>query len=149
MCYPIYAIRGRLQKVRVITMKIVEGSLHLQDMEIRKTVEKFYNELFPMYFTKEQIDLFALNEVLSVPGSDSHIGTLEGAFQAMSYMQTLMIILENQSDNPKAVELFNRNSQLLNELGIFFPFEHKHFFGEDRQIELPLYQTKAANTYLI
>lgn len=130
-------------------MKIVEGSLHLQDIEIDKTVEKFYVELFPMYFTKEQIDLFTLNEVLYVPGSNSHIGTLKGAFQALSCMQTLMIILENRSEDSKAVELFNHNARLLNELGIFFPFEHKHFFSEDRQIELPLYQTKAANTYLI
>lgn len=136
-------------KVRVITMKIVEGSLQLQNIEIVKAVEKFYNELFPLYFTKEQIDVFALNEVLSVPDLNSHIGTLQGAFQALACMQTLMIILENQHKDSKAIELFNRNSKLLNELGIFFPFEHKHFFGEDRQIELPLYQTKAANTYLI
>lgn len=130
-------------------MKIVEGSLHLQDIELSKAVGKFYNELFPMYFTKEQIDLFVLNEVLSVPDSNSHIGTLKGAFQALSCIQTLMIILENRSEDSKAVELFNHNSRILNELGIFFPFEHKHFFGENRQIELPLYQTKAANTYLI
>ena len=130
-------------------MKIVEASLHLQDVEIVKAIEKFYEELFPMYFTQEQIDLFAVNEILAVPDPNSHIGTLKGAFQALACLQSLMIILENRDETPKAIELFNHNSKLLNELGIFFPFEHKHFFGEDRQIELPLYQTKAANTYLI
>ena len=130
-------------------MKIVEASLHLQDLEISKAIEKFYNELFPMYFTEEQIELFIVNEVLAVPDPNSHIGTLKGAFQALACIQSLIIILENQDETQKAVTLFNHNSKLLNELGIFFPFEHKHFFGEDRQIELPLYQTKAANTYLI
>ena len=130
-------------------MKIVEASLQLQDLEISKAIEKFYNELFPMYFTEEQIELFIVNEVLAVPDPNSHIGTLKGAFQALASIQSLIIILENQDETQKAVTLFNHNSKLLNELGIFFPFEHKHFFGEDRQIELPLYQTKAANTYLI
>lgn len=130
-------------------MKIVQGSFQLQEEEMRHAVNRLYKEVFPCFFSDADIEVFKKNSVLALPGANSHAGTLKGAFEIMACLQTILIILEEHQTTDKAVELFNRNSRILNELGVFFPFNHEQFFGDERDLGLPDHPTKAANTYLI
>lgn len=130
-------------------MKIVQGSLPLQEEEMRQAVYRLYKEVFPCYFSDAVIEKLKKNHVLALPDTNSHAGTLKGAFEIMACLQTIIIILEERKTSDEAVEMFNHNSKLLNELGVFFPLNHEHFFKDDRQVDLPLHATKAANTYLV
>lgn len=133
-------------------MKIREGSFPLQNHEIIQAIEKLYQEIFPQFFTDREIQSFKDSNVLSIPDSLSEVGTLKGAFQAIASLHTIIILLEKRCKSPEQAELFERNAKILNELGIFFPFEYRHFFEhDDEPIQLSplLLDSKAANSYLI
>ncbi|PQD94252.1 hypothetical protein CYL18_15395 [Pradoshia eiseniae] len=130
-------------------MKIMQGSLPLQEKEMRRSVYKLYEEVFPCYFSDAVIKELKKNRVLALPDANSHGGTLKGAFEIMACLQTITIILEERKTSEEAIGLFNRNSRMLNELGVFFPLNHEQFFMDDKQLELPLQPAQAANVYLI
>ncbi len=130
-------------------MKIMQGSLPLQEEEMHRAVHRLYKEVFPCYFSDADIEVLKKSHVLALPDTDSYAGTLKGAFEIMACLQTITIILEEGKTSVEAIELFNRNSKMLNELGVFFPFNHEQFFVDHRPMDLPVYPERAANTYLI
>ncbi|MFJ7677074.1 DUF5365 family protein [Peribacillus sp. NPDC097264] len=140
-------------------MKVVSPSTEEQEQEIADLVERFYESVFPSYFTKDEILHFKEIGVLQPnKGRFTYNGTLREAYQVMTCLQVLLTILDKEEKvNTKAIErksdeLFKRNITLLNECGIFFPFDSNHFnrMSEHVGMEgLPMYNVQVANSYLV
>ncbi|MBR8645187.1 DUF5365 family protein [[Brevibacterium] frigoritolerans] len=104
-------------------MKTVFSSTEEQEQEIASLVSRFYESVFPKYFTESEILHFREIGVLEPNQSSvTYLATLRDAFQVMTCLQVLMSILDKQKRvmEPKSEELFQHNITLLNECGIFF-----------------------------
>lgn len=136
-------------------MKMVFSSTEEQEQEIASLVSRFYESVFPKYFTESEILHFREIGVLKPNQSSfTYLATLRDAFQVMTCLQVLMSILDKQKIEEmesKSEELFQHNITLLNECGIFFPFYYDHFShihhetGNDRQ----MMDIQVANQYLV
>ena len=140
-------------------MKVVSPSTEEQEQEIADLVERFYESVFPSYFTKDEILHFKEIGVLQ-PNKDrfTYNGTLREAYQVMTCLQVLLTIMDkdekadSKATERKSDELFKRNITLLNECGIFFPFDSNHFnqMSEHVGMEgLPMRNVQVANSYLV
>lgn len=132
-------------------MKIVFASTLSQEEEICERVRYIYSNVFPLYFTDDEICQFERLKVLYP--TDKHFkefGTLKDAFLVMASIQTLISILESSQLDDQYAEVFNRNATNLQEFGLFFPFEFDQFAMENnmRNAVLSIY-TKADNELLI
>ena len=114
-------------------MKIVFSSTVEQEQEIEDLVSKFYHSVFPKFFTEDEIHHFQEIGVLQANKNDfSYNGTLRDAFQVITCLQVIMSVLEKKAENHSALsikleKLFEQNNTLLNQCGIFFPFNYEHF----------------------
>ncbi|MEH7072496.1 YhcU family protein [Neobacillus drentensis] len=105
-------------------MKIVFASTPSQEEEINGLVRYIYSNIFPVYFTDEEICEF---ENLKVLHASEDFNTLKDAFQVMTSIQTLISILEAAELDIQYSLLFDKNVETLNEFGLFFPFNYEHF----------------------
>ncbi|WP_462408864.1 YhcU family protein [Neobacillus sp. Marseille-QA0830] len=132
-------------------MKIVFASTPSQEKEICGLVRYIYSNIFPRYFTDDEIDQFERLKVLQT--SDKHLegfSTLKDAFQVMTSIQTLISILESPVLDDHYAEIFNKNAANLQAFGLFFPFELEQFVQAKnmKNTVLSMY-TKADNELLV
>ena len=111
-------------------VKVVYASTPEQEETVHELVDVFYQEIFPRYFTDDEIVKFA--------------------YQVITSLQTLILILNAYEVLPKYKALFDRNVQTLKQFGLFFPFEWEHFSSKRYIIneQLSAY-VKPANEFLI
>lgn len=132
-------------------MKVVFASTPSQEEKISELVRYIYTNVFPLYFTDEEINEF---ERLNILHSSVHhfedINTLKDAFQVMASLQTLISILECTILDEQYAAIFNKNVLNLQEFGIFFPFEFEQFV-EAKNFKNSVFSVyaKAANELLI
>ncbi|WP_258833025.1 YhcU family protein [Peribacillus frigoritolerans] len=135
-------------------MKTVFSSTEEQEQEIASLVSRFYESVFPKYFTDSEILHFREIGVLEPNQSSvTYLATLRDAFQVMTCLQVLMSILDKQKRvmEPKSEELFQHNITLLNECGIFFPFYYDHFssINHEANNDMQMMDIQVANQYLV
>lgn len=135
-------------------MKTVFSSTEEQEQEIASLVSRFYESVFPKYFTESEILHFREIGVLEPNQSPvTYLATLRDAFQVMTCLQVLMSILDKQKRvmEPKSEELFQHNITLLNEYGIFFPFYYDHFssINHEANNDMQMLDIQVANQYLV
>ncbi|MES1039756.1 DUF5365 family protein [Peribacillus simplex] len=137
-------------------MKTVFSSTEEQEQEIASLVTRFYESVFPKYFTENEILHFREIGVLEPNQSSvTYLATLRDAFQVMACLQVLMSILDKQEREdfmePESEELFQHNITLLNECGIFFPFYYDHFssINQEANNEMQMMDIQVANQYLV
>ncbi|WP_223593031.1 YhcU family protein [Neobacillus bataviensis] len=132
-------------------MKIVFASTPSQEQEICELVRYIYSNIFPLYFTDEEIFQFEQLKVLHTSGKHvEDFSTLKDAFQVMTSIQTIISILEASPLDEQYAALFDKNVANLQEFGLFFPFEFEQFI-EAKSLKntiLSIY-TKADNELLI
>ncbi len=133
-------------------MKVVFASTESQEEKIKELIDHFYSEIFPAYFTDRDIQKYEKLKVLNT--SQSHFeqfGTLKDAYQVIASLQTLIAILETEALNGQYAETFYKNVSILEEYGLYFPFEYEQFetskFAKDGD-KLSIY-SKPANEMLI
>jgi hypothetical protein len=135
-------------------VKTVFSSTEEQEQEIASLVSRFYESVFPKYFTESEILHFREIGVLEPNRSSvTYLATLRDAFQVMTCLQVLMSILDKQKRvmEPKSEELFQHNITLLNECGIFFPFYYDHFssINHEANNDMQMMDIQVANQYLV
>ncbi|MFF2456069.1 DUF5365 family protein [Peribacillus simplex] len=139
-------------------MKTVFSSTEEQEQEIASLVSRFYESVFPKYFTESEILHFREIGVLEPNQSSvTYLATLRDAFQVMICLQVLMSILDKQKREDfimmesKSEELFQHNITLLNECGIFFPFYYDHFssINQEANNDMQMMDIQVANQYLV
>jgi len=132
-------------------LKIVYASTPGQEEKIVELANYFYTDIFPLYFTDEDIQDFERLEVLHIrPEQFERFSTLGDAFQVITSMQTLISILESGNIPKKYQMMFRKNVQILTNYGISFPFNYSQF-SESNHIHLEYISTytKAANRLLL
>ncbi|WP_210364730.1 YhcU family protein [Bacillus sp. REN3] len=132
-------------------MKIVFSSTPGQEEKIRELSRYFYTDVFPLYFSDEDIEEFERLEILQTrPDQFDRFSTLGDAFKVITCMQTLISILEAGHIPERYQQMFRRNVQTLTDYGICFPFNY-HQFSESRHVHLDYISTytKAANRLLL
>ncbi|MET1177303.1 DUF5365 family protein [Peribacillus simplex] len=139
-------------------MKTVFSSTEEQEQEIASLVSRFYESVFPKYFTESEIIHFREIGVLEPNQSSvTYLATLRDAFQVMTCLQVLMSILDKQKREDfimmesKSEELFQHNITLLNECGIFFPFYYDHFssINQEANNDMQMMDIQVANQFLV
>lgn len=132
-------------------MKIVFASTPSQEKEIYGLVRYIYTNIFPLYFTDEEIIQFERIKILDTSGQHfEDFSTLKDAFQVMTSIQTVISILESSPLDEQYATVFNKNVANLQEYGLFFPFEFEQF-TDSKMIKgniLSIY-SKADNELLI
>lgn len=132
-------------------MKIVFASTPSQEEKICELVGYIYSNIFPLYFTDEEINRFEKLKILHTSKQlFEEFSTLKDAFQVMASIQTLISILESPQLDDQYEAIFNKNAANLHEFGLFFPFEFEQF-AEAKSMKntvLSIY-TKADNQLLI
>jgi len=128
-------------------VKIVFASTPSQEEEINELVRYLYSNIFPLYYSDEDICEF---EQLKVLRTSEDFSTLKDAFQVMTCIQTLISILESTQLDEQYEAVFNKNVATLKEFGLFFPFEFEQFVDAKRlkNTMLSMY-TKADNELII
>lgn len=131
-------------------MKIVNASTQEQELEIVELATKFYRDIFPLYFSDDEIQKFEKSKVLDFSAKKlNYHGTMKEAFVVLACLQTLISILEATEPSGKYESLFFKNAQILNDYGIHFPFCYKQFTkAKDLESVLSIF-TKATNQLLI
>jgi hypothetical protein len=132
-------------------VKVVYASTPEQEEKIKELIQRFYSDVFPIYFSDIQIREFEQLRVLHTSErSFEDFGTLKDAYSVITSLQTLCHILEGNHFNQQYDALFNRNVDTLNEFGLSFPFRYENFL-ETRNVKddnLSLY-SRADNEMLI
>lgn len=132
-------------------MKIVFASTPDQEEMIKELVRSFYRDIFPLYYSDKDINEFEKLKVLHTSTRHfEYFGTLKEAYQVITSLQTLISILQSQEPQPKYKDIFQTNTEILKEYGLFFPFDYEHFL-EARSIKDNVFSiyTKAANELLV
>ena len=139
-------------------MKIVFSSTVEQEQEIENLISMFYHSVFPKFFTEDEILHFQEIGVLQSNKDDfSYNGTLRSAFQVITCLQVMMSILEKKIEKQSAAsqlelqKTFEHNNTLLNQYGIFFPFNYEHFtyISHENNEKLKMMYSQPSNQYLI
>jgi hypothetical protein len=135
----------------VVQVKIVFASTPSQEEEISGLVRYIYSNVFPLYFTEDEVYEFEQLKVLDTMENQVEVfGTLKDAFKVMACMQTLISILESTDLDDQYSTLFSKNVSHLQEFGLFFPFEYEQFVVAKRMYNhLLSVNTKVANELLI
>nr|WP_254178321.1 MULTISPECIES: YhcU family protein [Cytobacillus] len=134
-----------------LSVKVVFASTPDQEQKIQELIRKFYSNVFPLYFTDDDIREFEQQKILHTSTRHfEYFGTLKEAYQVIAGLQTLMAILESRQMNDKYEMIFAKNVQILQEFGLSFPFAYSHFCGErmPRNNLFSVY-AKAANEMLV
>ncbi|GLB58718.1 YhcU family protein [Cytobacillus sp. NCCP-133] len=134
-----------------LSVKVVFASTPDQEQKIMELIQKFYSNVFPLYFTDDDIREFEQQKILHTSTRHfEYFGTLKEAYQVIAGLQTLMAILESPQQKEKYERIFVKNVQTLKEFGLSFPFDYSHFCGErtPRNDEFSVY-AQAANEILV
>lgn len=132
-------------------MKIVFASTPDQEEMIKELIRTFYRDVFPLYYSDKDINEFEKLKVLHTSTRHfEYFGTLKEAYQVITSLQTLISILQSQEPQRKYKDIFQTNTEILKEYGLFFPFDYEHFL-EARSIKDNVFSiyTKAANELLV
>lgn len=134
-------------------MKIVVASTNEQENHIAELVQQLYADIFPRFFPDEKImELKKLN-VLQPQASDQiYNSTLKDAFQIISSLQALIAVLDLLHDGKHEDEykdIFERNTQNLNDYGYFFPLTFSQFKDAESQEGQFSQFIRPANQYMI
>ncbi len=132
-------------------MKVVFASTESQEEKIRELIDHFYSGIFPNYFTDREIQKYEKLKVLNTTRSHfEQIGTLKDAYQVIASLQTLSAILEIETLDGQYAETFYKNVSILEEYGLYFPFEYEQFETSKmiKEHELSIY-SKPANQMLM
>lgn len=127
-------------------MKIIIASTEEQEEKIKELVQCFYEEVFPYYFSDQEIHMFRELQILHI--TSRHLETLGDAFKIITSLQTILSILQSDKDLEEYEDLFQKNVIILNELQVFFPFDLDQFL-EEKPFESVSMYAKAANELLI
>lgn len=129
-------------------MKVVFASTPEQATMIQELVQNMYTEIFPQYFSDDEIKEFERLNVLHT--SAEYLDTLREAYQVIASLQALIAILESPQPDARYEGLFDKNAQTLEEFGLSFPFTFSHFCGIKmiKEEMLSIY-SKAANELII
>ena len=132
-------------------MKIIYASTPEQEKKINHLVEYFYANVLPKYFTDKQINEFIKMNFLNVNDFNNQSDTLKEAYQIITSLETICFLIESQSlDKEKYQKMFNKNAQILNNLGFSFPFYYNTFLEtKNISMEMGSIHVKAANHLLI
>lgn len=122
-----------------------------QEEMIEDLVQTFYQEIFPLYFSDQDISEFKRQKVLHTTTRHyEYFGTLKEAYQVITSLQTLISILESSKPEPYHEVLFENNVQTLKDFGLCFPFSYCQFIdGKNDQSEVISAYSKAANELLV
>jgi hypothetical protein len=110
-------------------LRTVYAATQGQKDYIHSLIEQFYTNIFPNYFTDQEIFNLENLGVLSF-NPDMYNGTLKEAFSIISSLQSLMAIIEllpSEKIPMRYQTLFQRNVALLEKHGISFPLTIDHF----------------------
>ncbi|WP_433748472.1 DUF5365 family protein [Falsibacillus pallidus] len=134
-------------------MKVLFASTQEQEEKICELLDTFYSQIFPQYFSDEEIVKFHELKILHTTTRHfEYFGTLKEAFQVISSLQTIISILDvhqKEKLNSFYVNLFTTNVNILQEFGLFFPFTLEQFYPNvDIETSFSIY-TKAANEMLV
>jgi Family of unknown function (DUF5365) len=135
-------------------VKIVYSSTIEQEQEITKLVSCFFENLFPNFFSQEEISHYREIGVLQ---PKNYHGTLKVAYQVMTCLQVITSLLEKKEHSHSflmdrdAELLLDHNIKLLNESGLYFPFNSGNFIRlESSRSDDPLLAYAVpANEYLL
>jgi hypothetical protein len=133
------------------SLKIVFASTPGQEEKILELARYFYTDIFPIYFSDEDIQEFEMLNVLHTrPEQFERFSTLGDAFQVITSMQTLISILESGHIPEKYQGMFRRNVQTLTDYGICFPFNYNQF-SDSKHVHLEYISaySKPANRLLL
>ncbi|HZG72689.1 MAG TPA: YhcU family protein [Chondromyces sp.] len=129
-------------------MKVVIASTLEQEDKIRELINTIYQDIFPRYFSDEEIQYFEELKVLHTTTRHfEYFGTLREAFQVIASLQTLISILEVKdvkACSKEYEEIFEKNVAILQSFGLFFPFTLEQFYSSTSAMEFSIY-AKAAN----
>lgn len=112
-------------------MKTVYAATKAQEEYIHYLINYFYMNIFPYYFTNEQIHEFENLQILSL--QEKHMKysrTMKEAFQIIASLQSLITVIEyvgKSGDCGRYRNVFQRNVELLRRHGIAFPFAIEQF----------------------
>jgi hypothetical protein len=132
-------------------VKVVYASTPEQVEKIQELIQRFYTDVFPLYFTDEEINEFKrLNILHTSESSFDYFGTLKDAYLVITSLQTLFHILEGSHFNHHYEPLFYKNVETLNEFGLSFPFSFENFsFSKHMKVENLSVYSRADNQMLI
>lgn len=139
-------------------MKIVFSSTVEQEQEIENLVSKFYHSVFPQFFSDDEIHHFREIGVLQANKNDfTYNGTLRAAFQVITCLQIMISVLEKKVENDSTSfqlqlkKTFEQNNTLLNQYGIFFPFNYEHFIyiSNGNYEKIKMSYSQPANQFLV
>lgn len=134
-----------------MTLKVVYASTPEQDKKIQYLVDYFYTDLLPKYFCDDDITKFIKMNFLNASGKNELTGTLKESYQIISSLETIQSLIESNDLSKKQYqEMFNKNVQILNELGLSFPFSYEQFLNKtNKSLESGSIYVKPANSWLI
>jgi hypothetical protein len=132
-------------------VKVVYASTPEQVEKIQELILRFYTDVFPLYFTDEEIKGFERLSVLHISDSSfDYFGTLKDAYQVITSLQTLCHILEGSHFDHQYEPLFYKNVETLNEFGLSFPFSFENFsFSKHIKAENLSIYSRADNQMLV
>lgn len=134
-----------------LPVKIVFASTPDQEEKIKELVRSFYRDVFPLYYSDNDIKEFEKQKVLHTSTRHfEYFGTLKEAYQVITSLQTLSSILLQQDSKLKYKSIFETNVAILKEYGLYFPFEYEQFL-EAKNIKEEIFSvySKAANELLV
>lgn len=132
-------------------MKVILVATEEQENQIKELVEKIYRDIFPFYFSDDIIKRFERRKVLHIKtGQFQNDCTMKDAYTVITSLQIIISILEMPNQLAKYENLFQNNRQILNNYGLYFPFDYK-LFAKERNMMSEYFSiyTKAANEFLI
>lgn len=129
-------------------MKVVFASTPEQRTKIMELTKQLYSDVFPNYFTDEQIEEFKKQKILQFTTNQfRQMDTLKDAYQVIASLQTLTLILEGEKLDDQYIETYYKNVSILEEYGVQFPFDF-HQFADSKNDQISIY-TKVANDLLV
>ena len=129
-------------------MKVVFASTPEQRIKIMELTKQLYSDVFPNYFTDEEIEEFKKQNILRVTTNQfEQMDTLKDAYQVIASLQTLTLILEGETLDYQYMETYYKNVSILEEYGVQFPFDF-HQFVDSKNDQISIY-TKVANDLLV
>ncbi|MDS9998294.1 DUF5365 family protein [Bacillus atrophaeus] len=119
---------------KVIDVRIVNAATEEQESFINELTMELLDDVFPLFFSELDIQRYKKKGVLSLT-NQYYQGTLKEAFQIMACLQMIHTILTKpyRQYDMKDQVLFDKNSTLLNECGMFFPFALSDFQTDANQ----------------
>lgn len=112
-------------------MKVIIASTSEQEEKIVALVNRLKKDLLPRFFGRKELEKMYESGILDI--TEEHFeqfGNLRDAFQVITSLQTIAAILETKNPDRLPMtyqEMFEKNTMILQEFGIQFPFFFSHF----------------------